>query len=205
MPDNIHLYSLAPFDRSSRVAWYLAERGWDFDRTFLNAAKGEHKSAKYAALNPFGKVPTLEIDGTTLFESGAIISYLSETYPDDKIAPTPGSERRAEFLQWLFWASSTLDGAMTGVLVSGRGWRDRRQRKAAIKRAEDQLRSLDQHLKSNEFLLGTEFTAADIVAGHCVTTLSGQMSYKKFKQVQAYQDRLSKRPRAAVYFDAITN
>src|SRR5690606_14679032 len=71
----------------------------------LNFMAGDLKKPDYLAKHPLGKVPTLEIDGAPLWESGAMVEYLCEKF--GKLAPPPGSPKRAEYLQWVHFAEAT--------------------------------------------------------------------------------------------------
>jgi glutathione S-transferase len=64
---------------------------------------------EYRALNPLGYIPALGLDdGSTLFESAAIVSFLVTAHPDKGMAPQPGSNEYGEFLSWLHFMSTNL-------------------------------------------------------------------------------------------------
>ncbi len=74
----------------------------EFDLRYVDMGKGEHKEAEYLDLNPTGRVPALTLpDGTTIGETGAIVTFLGEAFPQSGITPLPGETDRAEFLFWL--------------------------------------------------------------------------------------------------------
>ncbi|SEL48091.1 glutathione S-transferase [Roseivivax marinus] len=94
-----------PQSRSMRTLWLLHELGVDaevvvhpFDRSL--------RAPDYLALSPAGRVPALEIDGRTLFETGAITEYLCERFPDAGMGCAPGDPARADWLIWLHFAET---------------------------------------------------------------------------------------------------
>ncbi|MGI9388417.1 MAG: glutathione S-transferase family protein [Boseongicola sp.] len=73
-----------------------------FDLCYVDMGRGEHKKLGYLGMNPTGRVPALSLpDGTTVGETGAIVTLLGEAFPQSGITPQPGEPDRAEFLFWL--------------------------------------------------------------------------------------------------------
>ena len=67
------------------------------------------KSPEFLAVNPLGQVPTLVLeDGTLLTESGAMVLYIADRYPDAQLAPPIGDPGRAAFCRWLFFLSANI-------------------------------------------------------------------------------------------------
>ena len=90
--------------RASIVQWYLEELSIPYEFVLLDMAAGEHQKPEYLAINPMGKVPAIEDDDFKLWESGAILLYITEKY--DK---APNSlEERSIWSQWILSANSTL-------------------------------------------------------------------------------------------------
>ncbi|MCK5748300.1 MAG: glutathione S-transferase, partial [Oricola sp.] len=89
--------------RSMRVLWLLNELGVRFELVAHPFDKSL-RSKDYLALSPAGAVPALEIDGMTMFESGAMIEYLCELFPAAGLGRLPGDPERAEWLTWLHFA-----------------------------------------------------------------------------------------------------
>ena len=76
----IKLYSFANFDRSSRVRWLFYELGLGFEEIRLNYQNQEQYSSHYRLINPTSRIPSVSIDETIIFESGAIFSYFLQKY-----------------------------------------------------------------------------------------------------------------------------
>ena len=70
-----------------------------------------------ASPHPEGKVPALIHDGTLITESGAILLYLTDLFPDVGLAPQPGNPRRGEYLTWLFWYQGVMEPVMLAEVM----------------------------------------------------------------------------------------
>jgi glutathione S-transferase len=93
MSIELYYFSGSPF--AWRVQLGLEHKGLDYELQALNPSKGEHRSESFLKLNPHGKVPVLQHDGFTLYESSAIVEYLEERFPDTpRLFPTD-LQRRA--------------------------------------------------------------------------------------------------------------
>ena len=79
--------------------WYLAEKEIDYEYVNIDLAARQNLQPSYLEINPFGKLPALQDDsnGLILFESGAILQYLSENYADEVKDPAT----RASISQWI--------------------------------------------------------------------------------------------------------
>lgn len=192
----IKLYH-APLSRSVRILWLLEELGLPYE--LRSAALEPPAPRPFAQKTPSGKVPTLEDDGTVMFESGAILEYVLEKYANGRLAPEPGSSLRGPFLQWVHFAEATLfpglgniawhtrfkqdADAVAGALEDYRGW------------AEAGLDALERQLAGQPFVLGAEFSGADIMLGYSllVAKAFGVLG-ERYPALNAYLARLTERP-----------
>ena len=80
----LYLYG-GPRTRVSMPKWYMAEKEISYDYVNVDLAARQNLAPSYLEVNPFGKLPALKDDsnGLVLFESGAILQYLSENYADE--------------------------------------------------------------------------------------------------------------------------
>jgi glutathione S-transferase len=149
----------APKTRSLRVLWLLEEIGAPYERVKLDLRAGAHRTAEYHAINPMEKVPALQDGSANVAESGAIFAYLIEKFPDAALAPPLGDPLRARFWQWLFFASTNIEAAMTEKFCSVRlpetaaGWGT----------ADKVFNVIEEQLSSSPYILGVNFSAADIM------------------------------------------
>ena len=87
------LYTYFRSSAAFRVRIALNLKGLDYQPTFVHLAKGEHRKPEYAAVNPQGLLPALEVDGARLAQSIAIMEYLEEAHPQPPLLPKHPLER----------------------------------------------------------------------------------------------------------------
>ena len=89
----IKLYDATPSANSDRVKILLHEKGLPYERVTLDLKKKEQKRPEFLKLNPYGKVPVIDDNGKTLFESCIINEYLDEQYPTPSFMPKDPYQR----------------------------------------------------------------------------------------------------------------
>ena len=192
----IKLY-YAPRTRAVRILWLLEELGLPYELErgeFLPPAK-----SFFAQHTPLGKFPTIEDGDVVMCESGAIVEYILERYGDGRLAPPIGSPQRAAFLQWIHFAESTAFPPL-GILVWLTRYRsDTEQHTALVDdtrgRAAAGLDFLQHHLGQKQYLLGDDFSAADIMMGFTLVAarVLGVLD-ERYPTLDAYLARLQGRP-----------
>jgi glutathione S-transferase len=154
--------------RSARSLWALEELGLKYDHVPVAVANA--KSPDHLKVNPNGHIPALEDDGHVVWESMAVNLYLAEKYGKSPFWPAT-LEGHADCLKWSFWGMTEVEPHLMTLLVNKIFLPpDQRDEKAAQKANDTLLKGpikvLDDHLKEREYLLGKEFTVADLnVAG----------------------------------------
>ena len=138
----------------------LAEIGVAYELVRVERDAEGRPPAEYLALNPWGKIPTLEDEDFVLTESAAICLYLAERFPEARLAPPGGTRERAELYRWLLWLSNTVQMAQM------RHFYPDRYGTAGVKEAADaelagHYDRLDAHLADRTWLVGEERTVAD--------------------------------------------
>jgi len=186
----ITLY-FAPFTRATRPRWLLEELGVPYDLVVVDTAAGEHKSEAYVRdVHPLGKVPALTIDGVTMFESAAIVALLADRHLDKGLAPAIDSPERAPYLQWLFFAMTTIEPAV----VAAAGHKDDAEaRERDQHRFDEAAAPLAHALEGREWLLSSGFSAADVVVG-AVLIWAASLKLVQQPALIAYVDRCKARP-----------
>jgi glutathione S-transferase len=151
----------SPRTRSFTALWLMEETGQPYERVLTDLSAGAQRKAEYLAINPMGKVPALRDGEATLAEAAAICAYVAERYPQAKLAPPVGDPLRAKYLYWLFFGPSCGEPAMMQIATKvemnpvAAGWGD----------AQRVFDVLDAALAKGPWILGENFSAADIVIG----------------------------------------
>jgi glutathione S-transferase len=154
---------------SMKTLYVLEELGSDFEFVFVNLGKGDQRSESFARLTPVGKVPLLEHDGESIFESGAICRYVanvtdSPLYPADKL-------QRAKVDQWMDFFSCHLGRWLTKLYFEAvikpkfaLGDPDVAGIEEARGYANQQLKMLDGLLANSDWLANDALSIADLFA-----------------------------------------
>lgn len=188
----------SPNTRSLRVAWMLEELKLDWDYHPIALMKGEGRSESYLAVNPGGKVPALRDGDTTLTESAAIITYLGDKYSARELVPEPGTVDRGRYDQWCHFAMTELEQPLWTIAKHMFAIPERYRVAAVIDTAawefQRALGLLSQGLGDKPFILGSEFSAADILLAH--TLLWAEAFKQPLEQagIGAYLERCKQRP-----------
>lgn len=149
----------APQTRSLRVLWALEEIGAPYERVRLDLKAGEQRQPGFHAINPMEKVPALEDGEARVAESGAIILYLADKFPDAGLAPAVLAPGRGRFLQWLFFSGSCVEGALIAKF-SGASLPEGSAGYGSFERV---FNVLEEALTGRDYLLGETFSAADVL------------------------------------------
>jgi glutathione S-transferase len=151
----------SPRSRSFTTLWLMEETGQPYERVLTDISTGANKTPEYLAINPMGKVPALADGDAVMAESAAICTYVADRYPQAKLAPALDDPRRAKYLQWLFFAPSCIEPAILQVYLK----LEIPAVSAAWGSATQTFDVLDQALSKGPWLLGDDFSAADIAIG----------------------------------------
>jgi len=164
--------------RASIVKWYLEELSVPYEFVRVDLQAGEHLQPPYLAINPMGKVPAIEVDGFQLWESGAILLYLSDQHGEPL---TP--EQRATVAQWVVFANATLG---PGVFMEA----------TREKESPRLLGGVNRVLEGRTFVLGDAFSAADVALGSLLAYMIPmlKMDFTGYPAIATYLQRLAERP-----------
>lgn len=181
----------APQTRSTRAAWMLEEAGLDFSTERVDIrADDRQDSDEFRRASPMGKVPAI-IDGdVAMSESAAICLYVADRYCSGTLAPAIDDPRRGKFLYWLMYTPAVVEPAMSekfsGVEPNrGRsGWGD----------FDLMIETWEQGLAGSPWILGDEFTAADVMLGSSAVFLRMFNMLPESAVLSAYADRCLERP-----------
>jgi glutathione S-transferase len=186
--------------RSVRVIWTLLELGVPYELVPLEFTPEALKSQAYRRLHPLGLVPVVEEGERVIFESGAIVEYILEEHDKEgRLAPPPRTTLRSRYLQWFHYGETELARHVSEI-VRNRFTKPPEQRIEAIvvesrQRLRASLEVVDSELAGNPYIVGEDFTAADIMVSYGITMarIIGELP-QELSNVGAYLERLKGRP-----------
>jgi len=205
-PDRIQLYS-TPTPNGVKVSIMLEETELPYEPHFINIGQNETWTPEFLSLNPNGKIPSI-IDPNgpggkplPLFESGAILLYLAEK--TGKLLPSDPA-RRYETIQWVFFQMAAV-GPMFGQLgffhkFAGREIEDKRPLERYRNESKRLLGVLETRLEGRDWIMGEDYTIADISLLGWVRNLVGfygageLVDFDRLKHVPVWLERGLARP-----------
>jgi GST-like protein len=205
-PERLQLYSLNT-PNGVKVSIMLEEIGLPYEPHFIDIGKNETWGPEYLSLNPNGKIPAIiDPDGPggkplALFESGAILVYLAEKTGQFIPADAAG---RYETLQWVMFQMAAI-GPMFGQVgffhrFAGKAIEDKRPLERYVGEATRLLKVLDDRLEGRDWIMGADYTIADIATLGWVRNLIGfyeageLVKYDELKNVPGWLERGLARP-----------
>ena len=181
-----------------KVIWALEELGLSYTRKDVGGAFGGLDTPEYGAMNPNRKIPVLQDGDLTLWESSAIVRYLTAEYGAGTLWPEDPAER-AIVDQWADWANTTFQPAWIEVFVQmvrvAPSKRDMDLVKAKNDEANACFRMLDARLGAVPYLAGETLSYADILCGVALYRWSElDVTRIAMPNVDAWHARLKERP-----------
>jgi len=205
-PDRIQLYSL-PTPNGVKVSIALEETELPYEPHHVDFGKDDQLSPEFLSLNPNNKIPAI-IDPNgpggrplPLFESGAILVYLADK--SGKLMPKDAAARY-ETLQWVMFQMGGI-GPMFGQLgffhkFAGKDFEDKRPRDRYVAESKRLLNVLDRHLAQRTWIMGDQYTIADIACFPWIRNLVGfygageLVGFETFANVKRVLDAFVQRP-----------
>lgn len=155
----------APQTRSSRAVWMLEEAGVEYEIEHIDIRDDSRQGdADFRAASPMRKVPALKDHDVQLAESAAICLYVADRYASGTLAPAIDHPDRGRFLYWLMYTPAVIEPTMSEKLNkippnrSSNGWGD----------FKSMISTLSTGLGGNSWILGEQFSAADVMLGSSV-------------------------------------
>ncbi|NQV57817.1 MAG: glutathione S-transferase family protein [Rhodospirillales bacterium] len=183
--------------RASRTLWMAEELGIDYTLEKVDIHKGEQHQGGYDALNPNARVPTIKDGDLVLFESLAINLYLAKKHGGPLAAKTPEDEARA--IQWSMWALTEVEDNSVVLIQKAMGIKDHDQSvmDAAIGALVRPLKVLEGVLSDRDYLLGSDFTVADLNVAAVLGALPrAKFDLSPYPKIAAWLTACNARPAA---------
>ncbi len=174
----------------------LREAGLDFTLERVDLAEKRTESgADFRKINPHGYVPALELkDGTVLTEGPAIDQYIADLVPAKKLAPANGTPERYKLQSWLNFISTELHKQVSPLFNKAV---PEEYKAMAKEKLATRFDTLNEHLSSNNHLLGETFTAPD---AYLYTILNWSKFFAidlaKWPAIKSFMERVAARPSA---------
>ena len=205
-PERLQLYSL-PTPNGVKASIMLEETGLAYEPHLVSFETNDQTSPEFLSLNPNNKIPAIidpnGPDGKplALFESGAILIYLAEKTGQCMPKDAAG---RSETIQWVMWQMGGL-GPMFGQLgffhkFAGKDYEDKRPRDRYVDESKRLLGVLERRLTGRTWIMGDDYTIADIAVFPWVRNLIGfygageLVGIQNFPQVNRVLDAFVARP-----------
>jgi glutathione S-transferase len=179
----------APRTRSSRILWLLEELGADYEVKRVSIVYRIQNTGAPDPANPHPdkQVPALLHDGTLVTESIAIVIYLADLFPAARLAPAPTEKNRGPYLAWLAWYIAAVEPALFAIF-------SKREDEAAQAGWAKILARVEEALARGPYLLGSDFTGADILYASTFEWVKGMLPLTP--AIEAYAARCAERPAA---------
>ena len=181
-----------PYSRAAGTVWALEEAGVPYDLQVVDIMKGEQKRPDLVSKNAMGKVPTLVDGDLVISEAAAIALYLADRYASGQLAPALDDPRRGTYLRWSFFAPSVIEPA---VMTKHSGW-EVKDSAAGWGTYDVMLTAAEGAIGKGPFLLGEQFSMADVVFGGTLRFMIGFKQIEPSPAFTAYVERLDARPAA---------
>lgn len=195
----ITLYHV-PQSRSMRVLWLLNELGVEFQLVSLPFDKSLRRP-EFLSLSPAGRVPALEIEGERMFESGAIMEYLCEKFPERGLGRMPGDMDRMAWLVWLHFAETISQHVAILTQQHIMLYEDHMRSPTVMQLEARRLAKcydaiearLSTPVENRDYLLTGGFSACDIAVGQVVYMARHFASLDGFVETSKWYDRITDR------------
>ncbi len=183
--------------RSARARWALLEAGLEFE----SVDKGIEifKSSELLKIHPLGKLPAILIDGKPLFESAAIVTAIADLVPDKNLIPESSTWERNLHNQWICFALSEMEPFVQSTEINSIDFilPAERHVPAIIPQNNMMYRkaaaALDKHFSNTDYLVGSNFSVADIVLAYTLCWGQEQKLLDEFSNIRQYMERLYSR------------
>jgi len=182
--------------RSERILWLLEELGLPYEiRKYERDAKTRLAPDTLKAVHPLGKSPVITDGDRTVHESGAIIDYIIRRHGNGRLQPAPDTAAYDTYVQWLHYAEGSAMLPLMLHLYTGRlGDAAAPLRPRIDDELANHLGYVDRALEGKEFLLGADFTGADIQMSFIAEIAGAFRLRPAYPAMDGWIKRLHQRP-----------
>lgn len=180
-----------PQTRAQRILWLMEESGLSYEPVLIDIRDPEKpRDSDFAKASPMGKVPALADGEVRLADSAAIALYVADRYPQTKLAPAIDDPRRGQYLWWMIFTPGVIEPALSEKFSGAEtnrhrsGWGD----------FELMIETFEGGLEGREWLLGDQFSAADVMCGSSAMFMKQFGMLPESRLLEDYAERCSARP-----------
>jgi glutathione S-transferase len=190
--DKIVLFH-APNSRSSGTLTLLEELGAPYELRVLNMQAGEQRQPGFLAVNPMGKIPAILHGDVLVTEQVAVFLYLADLFPEAGLTPPVGDKRRGSYLRWMAFYAGCFEPAVVDKAMKRE---PAAQAMSPYGDFDTVMTTLSAQLRPGPFLLGEDFTAADVLWGSALGWTTAFGLVPETPEIKAYIARTTSRPAA---------
>lgn len=153
------LFYYNPMSRGQVIHRMLEEINAPYEIKFIDWKINQQKSPEFLAINPMGKIPAIVHRGVVVTEVAAICMYLADAFPEAKLAPSVDDPKRGEYYRWFMFTINCVEAAVIDKSMP----REKTMPESALGYGTyEKTMSVLQNAVEKDFLLGEQFTAADL-------------------------------------------
>ena len=155
--------------RAQRVLWLLEELQLEYNLNKIKFHPSELKSDEHRKRHPLGRVPVLEDEEITIYESGAIVEYLIARHSNGELKPEVSDPAFPNYLQWFHYCEGMIMPPMNTIVVHTLILSEERRNEEVLRQAKNLLTKallpVNQLLEKNKYLID-KFSGVDFMLGH---------------------------------------
>ena len=186
----------APRTRGFRVIWLCEELDIPYEINPVDFSPAYRATPEWRKISPVGKLPVMTDGALTMYESGAMVQYVLDKYGDNRLQPARGTAEHATYLQWSWFAEATFARPL-GEIVNHKRMFAKNPSQEIIDEMKDRARQCAQAVANavdgKTWILGDEFSAADIMMGYTLRLYGLLMGEPLPDSAESYWARLSAR------------
>ncbi|MCW5730692.1 MAG: glutathione S-transferase family protein [Alphaproteobacteria bacterium] len=197
---DIRIYGIIA-SRAFRCLWAADELGLKYEHVPVKFGSGDTKSAEFLSVNPNGRIPALSDGPLNLCESMAINLYLASKFDGSGKLWPRSVEDQGRVYQWSFWVVTEVEKPLVTILLEKitkpREQRDEDLIARMTKQLQAPFRVLEGALQSSDYLLGADFSIADLNVASVMSWAKGsKLDLTAYPKLAAWLDRCLGRPAA---------
>jgi len=188
----------APNSRAGRIMWLLEELELPYELNRMDFNPKDLKSDEHRARHPLGRVPVLDDDDVSIYESGAIVEYILERHKNGGLKPAGESPLFPAYLQWFHYCEGMVMPPVNTIVVQTLLLPPDRRDETVLGQAQrlltKALAPVDEALAGRDYLIG-DFSGADIMLGHaCFMSNRLGCVPDEMANLKGYVERIAARP-----------